>query len=277
MSISFRIFNLVIRHICNALIKIKYMEITQLKIEIKDNIATIINNRPDKMNALNTQFFTELNHFLNNIPSEVRLIIFTGSDKAFVAGADISEMAGKSSKDAEAFSLLGQETFTRLEQLDIPVIAAVNGFALGGGCELALACDIRVASTKAKFGQPEVNLGIIPGYAGTQRLSRLVGMGNALHLIMTADMIGSEEAKCMGLVQKVTEPEALMDEVYKMAKNILSKGPNAIQKAKRVIREGIHMPYQEAFKLEAKEFGALFDTDAKEGMKAFMEKRKPNW
>ena len=253
------------------------MEITQLKIEIKDNIATIINNRPDKMNALNTQFFTELNHFLNNIPSEVRLIIFTGSDKAFVAGADISEMAGKSSKDAEAFSLLGQETFTRLEQLDIPVIAAVNGFALGGGCELALACDIRVASTKAKFGQPEVNLGIIPGYAGTQRLSRLVGMGNALHLIMTADMIGADEAKCMGLVQKVTEPEALMDEVYKMAKNILSKGPNAIKKAKRVIREGIHMPYQEAFKLEAKEFGSLFDTDAKEGMKAFMEKRKPNW
>ena len=253
------------------------MTITQLKIDIKDSIATIINYRPDKMNALNTQFFEELNYFLDNIPSEVKLIVFTGSDKAFVAGADISEMAGKSAKDAEAFSLLGQKTFTRLEQLDIPVIAAVNGFALGGGCELALACDIRVASTKAKFGQPEVNLGIIPGYAGTQRLSRLVGMGNALHLIMTADMIGSDEAKCMGLVQKVTEPEALMDEVYKMAKNILSKGPNAIKKAKRVIREGIHMPYQEAFKLEAKEFGALFDTDAKEGMQAFMEKRKPNW
>jgi len=253
------------------------MTITQLKIDIKDSIATIINYRPDKMNALNTQFFEELNYFLDNIPSEVKLIVFTGSDKAFVAGADISEMAGKSAKDAEAFSLLGQKTFTRLEQLDIPVIAAVNGFALGGGCELALACDIRIASTKAKFGQPEVNLGIIPGYAGTQRLSRLVGMGNALHLIMTAEMIGADDAKCMGLVQKVVEPDCLMEEVYKMANTILGKGPNAIHKAKKVIREGIQMSYQDAFKLEAKEFGSLFDTDAIEGMQAFIEDRKPNW
>ena len=253
------------------------MTITQLKIDIKDSIATIINYRPDKMNALNTQFFEELNYFLDNIPSEVKLIVFTGSDKAFVAGADISEMAGKSANDAEAFSLLGQKTFTRLEQLDIPVIAAVNGFALGGGCELALACDIRIASTKAKFGQPEVNLGIIPGYAGTQRLSRLVGMGNALHLIMTAEMIGADDAKCMGLVQKVVEPDNLMEETYKMSNTILTKGPNAIHKAKKVIREGIQMSYQEAFKLEAKEFGSLFDTDAIEGMQAFIEKRKPNW
>lgn len=253
------------------------MEIRQLKIEIKDDIATIINNRPDKMNALNTQFFTELNHFLDNITSEVRIIIFTGTNKSFVAGADISEMAGKSAKEGEAFSLLGQRTFTRLEQLNIPVIAAVNGFALGGGCELALACDIRIASTKAKFGQPEVNLGIIPGYAGTQRLSRLIGMGNALHLIMTADMIDAVEAKSLGLVQKVSEPENLMADAYKMAKTILGKGPNAIKAAKRVIREGIYMHYEEAFKLEAKEFGALFETDAKEGMQAFIEKRKANW
>jgi enoyl-CoA hydratase len=253
------------------------MDYKQLIIEIQEGVATIVNNRPDKMNALNTLFFTELNTFLDNLPSELRVIIFTGENKAFVAGADIAEMSGLSSKDAETLSLVGQNTFTRLEQLDIPVIAAVNGFALGGGCELALACDIRIASTKAKFGQPEVNLGIIPGYAGTQRLSRLVGMGNALHLIMTADMIGAEDAKCMGLVQKVVEPELLMEEAYKMAKVIMSKGPNAIVKAKRVIRDGISLPYEEAFKLEAKEFGSLFDTDAKEGMLAFMEKRKPNW
>jgi enoyl-CoA hydratase len=253
------------------------MNYNQLKIEIRDSIATIENHRPDKMNALNVEFFNELNVFLDNIPDEVRVLVFTGEGKAFVAGADISEMEGMSAKDAEALSLYGQKTFTRLEDLDIPVIAAVNGFALGGGCELALACDIRLASTKAKFGQPEVNLGIIPGYAGTQRLSRLVGMGNALRLIMTADMIDAEEAKCMGLVQKVIEPENLMEETYKMAKTIMSKGPNAIMKAKKVIREGIFLSYEEAFKLEAKEFGSLFDTDAIEGMKAFMEKRKPNW
>lgn len=253
------------------------MEYKQLKIEIHEGIATIVNNRPDKMNALNALFFTELNTFLDNIPNEVRVLVFTGENKAFVAGADISEMAGISSADAEKLSRIGQNTFTRLEQLEIPVIAAVNGFALGGGCELALACDIRIASTKAKFGQPEVNLGIIPGYAGTQRLSRLVGMGNALYLIMTADMIGAEEAKSMGLVQKVVEPENLMEETYKMAKTIMSKGPNTIIKAKRVIRDGITMPNEDAFKLEAKEFGSLFDTDAIEGMQAFIEKRKPNW
>ncbi len=253
------------------------MNYKQLRIDVKENIATVINYRPDKLNALNALFFTELNHFLDNIPDEVRLIVFTGEGKAFVAGADISEMVGKSSQEGEQLSLVGQATFSRLEKLDIPVIAAVNGFALGGGCELALACDIRIASSKAKFGQPEVNLGIIPGYAGTQRLSRLVGMGNALRMIMTADMIGAEEAKCMGLAQMVVEPENLMEETYKMAKNIMSKSPEAIVKCKHVVREGITMPNEEAYKLEAKEFGSLFDTDAKEGMAAFMEKRKPNW
>ncbi len=253
------------------------MEFAQLKIEEQDGIATIVNYRPAKMNALNTQFFTELDYFLDNIPSTVRLLVFTGEGKSFVAGADISEMAGKSATEGEQFSLLGQSVFTKLENLEIPVIAAINGFALGGGCELAMACDIRIASVKAKFGQPEVNLGIIPGYAGTQRLSRLVGEGNAMRMIMTGDMVDAEEARIMGLVQKVVQPEELLPETYKMAKNILSKGPNTISKAKRVIREGLQMPMEAAQRLEAKEFGSLFETDAVEGMQAFMEKRKPNW
>lgn len=253
------------------------MEIKQLKIDIKDNIAIIINNRPSKMNALNSLFFKELNYFLDNIPSEVKLIIFTGLDRSFVAGADISEMVGISAIEGEQLSLIGQNTFSRLEDMDIPIIAAINGFALGGGCELALACDIRIASIDAKFGQPEVGLGIIPGYAGTQRLARLVGIGNALQIIMTGEMINASDAKCMGLVQSVVESESLMDEALRIANIILSKGPNAIKAVKRVVRQGIHLQYKDAFELEAKEFGALFDTDAKEGLKAFIEKRKPVW
>ena len=253
------------------------MELSQLKIEIKDNIATIINDRPEKLNALNIQFFNELNHFLNNITQEVKLIIITGSGKSFVAGADISEMAGKNKKEAEILAKLGQDTFNRLEELTIPVIAAVNGFALGGGCELAMACDFRIASTKAKFGQPEVNLGIIPGYGGSQRLSRLSGLGNAMYMILTGEMINAEEAKNFGLVQKVVEPEELMNECLKLATTILSKGPNTISSAKKVIREGLKTSLEDGLNMEADEFSSLFETDAKEGMQAFLEKRKPNW
>ena len=253
------------------------MEFKQLKIDIKEGIATVVNNRPDKLNALNTLFFEEMNMFLDNVPEEVKVIVVTGAGKAFVAGADISEMKGKSPEEGEAFSRLGQKTFDKLEQLDIPVIAAVNGFALGGGCELAMACDFRLASTKAKFGQPEVNLGIVPGYAGTQRLSRLVGLGNALYMIMTADMVGADEAKQMGLVQKVVEPGELMDLAYKMAKKIMSKGPNAIKFAKMVTRQGLENSFDAGCKLEAKKFGELFGTDAIEGMSAFIEKREPKF
>lgn len=253
------------------------MEYTQLKISIQDGIATVINNRPDKLNALNTTFFKEMNFFLDNLSKEIKLIIITGEGKAFVAGADISEMSGKNPKEAEEFSLLGQRTFDRLEQIDIPVIAAVNGFALGGGCELAMSCDIRIASNVAKFGQPEVNLGIIPGYAGTQRLSRLIGLGNALYYTMTADAMTADEALRMGLVQKVVEPENLMPQTLEIANKILAKGPNAIKKAKKVIRQGLNSSFENGCKLEANQFGELFASDAIEGMKAFMEKRKPNW
>ena len=174
-------------------------------------------------------------------------------------------------------NILGQRTFDRLEQINIPVIAAVNGFALGGGCELTMACDFRIASSKAKFGQPEVNLGMIPGYAGTQRLSRLAGLGNALYLLMTADMITAEEALRMGLVQKVTEPDVLLAEVMEIAKKIASKGPKAVKKVKAVTRKGFQIKFAEGSELEAREFGTLFKDEGEEGMKAFLEKRKPEW
>jgi enoyl-CoA hydratase len=174
---------------------------------------------------------------------------------------------------------LGQNTFSSFSRLDIPVIAAINGFALGGGLELAMGCDFRIASSKAKFGQPEVNLGLIPGYAGTQRLSRLVGLGDALYLLMTADMIGAEDALRIGLVQKVVEPELLMEEVMKIAGNIASKGPQAIKKVKKAVRLGFEMSLNKGEELEAEEFGTLFGDgkEGKEGMKAFLEKRKPEW
>jgi enoyl-CoA hydratase len=163
--------------------------------------------------------------------------------------------------------------------MEKPVIAAINGFALGGGLELAMACDFRIASSKAKFGQPEVNLGLIPGYAATQRLSRLTGLGNALYLLMTAEMIGSEEALRIGLVQKVVDHEQLMDEVIRIAKNIISKGPLAVKKVKAVTRQGILMDFEKGCELEAEQFGTLFGkgSEGEEGMKAFLEKRKPNW
>jgi enoyl-CoA hydratase len=186
-------------------------------------------------------------------------------------------MVDKSPDEGSAFSRLGQNTFRGLEKLEIPVIGAINGFALGGGLELAMACDFRIASSKAKFGQPEVNLGMIPGYAGSQRLPRLVGLADALYLLMTADMINAEEALRIGLVQRVFEPENFMEEVFKIAKNIQSKGPEAIKKVKYVTRTGMQMDFDDATELEAEYFGTQFKAEGEEGMRAFLEKRKPNW
>jgi enoyl-CoA hydratase len=231
------------------------------------------------MNALNTRFFQEMDSLVVEIAGrpDIKIVIITGEGKAFVAGADISEMAGKTQEEARAFSKLGQRTFRSLELLEKPVLAAVNGFALGGGCELALACDIRIASAKAKFGQPEVNLGLIPGYAATQRLPRLIGLGNALFLLLTGEMIGAEEALRMGLVQKVVEPEALLPAAVELAKTIASKGPGAVRLAKRVVRKGVLKDFESGCALEAEEFGSLFENEGAEGMKAFLEKRKPEW
>lgn len=257
------------------------MEYEILKPQLIDGVAVVTISRPKALNALNTRFFQEMDDYIATIKNDtdIKVLVITGEGKAFVAGADIAEMVNKNREEGSAFSRLGQQTFRSLEKLNIPVIAAVNGFALGGGLELSMACDFRIASTKAKFGQPEVNLGLIPGYAGTQRLSRLVGSGDALYLLMTADMIGADDALRIGLVQKVFEPEMLMEETMKIANNIASKGPTAVKLVKQVVRQGLSMDFDKGSELEAQNFGSLFGegSEGKEGMQAFLEKRKPKW
>jgi enoyl-CoA hydratase len=256
------------------------MEYTILKTDISEGVAIVTVSRPAVMNALNNLFFVEFNDFLDDLEKrdDVRVLVITGEGKAFVAGADIAEMSAMDPAQALAYSKKGQDTFLRLGKLAIPVIAAINGYALGGGCELAMACDFRIAGRNAKFGQPELSLGLIPGFAGTRRLSALTGLGNALHLILTTDMIGAEDAIRIGLVQKVVEPETLMEDVKTMAKKIAANGSHAVRRAKEVIRKGHAMPFEDACNLEAESFSGLFDqASTKEGMKAFIEKRKPNW
>jgi enoyl-CoA hydratase len=255
------------------------MELQILKVEVKEQIALVTINRPEALNALNTRFFNEMDQVVDeiNARTDVRVMIITGEGKAFVAGADIAEMVDKTQEEGSAFSRLGQQTFRSLGEMEIPVIAAINGFVLGGGLELAMGCDFRIASSKAKFGQPEVSLGLIPGYAGTQRLPRLTGMGDALFLLMTAEMIGADDALRIGLVQKVVEPEELMDTVMAYANMIISKGPKAVNLIKKVVREGMKQSLDQGSELEADMFGTLFKDEGETGMKAFLEKRKPEW
>ena len=256
------------------------MQYTILKTDFSEGVAIVTLNRPAVLNALSSEFFTEFNDFLDDLEKrmDIRVLVITGEGKAFVAGADIAEMSAMDPAQALAYSRKGQDTFLRLGKLEIPVIAAVNGYTLGGGCELAMACDFRIAGKNAKFGQPELSLGLIPGYAGTQRLSRLTGLGNALYMILTTDMLGAEDALRVGLVQKVVEQEQLMDEVRAMAKKIAANGSEAVKKAKEMIRIGNAMPFSDACNMEADAFSDLFDkSSTKEGMKAFLEKRKPNW
>lgn len=255
------------------------MELQILKLEVKDQIALVTISRPEALNALNTRFFNEMDQVVAEVDAmeDVRVMIITGEGKAFVAGADIAEMVDKTPEEGSAFSRLGQNTFSSLGEMRIPVIAAINGFALGGGLELAMGCDFRIASSKARFGQPEVNLGLIPGYAGTQRLSRLTGLGDALFLLMTAEMIGAEDALRIGLVQKVVEPEELMDTVMGFARTIIGKGPKAVSLVKKVVRQGMLKGFNEGSELEADMFGTLFKDEGELGMKAFLEKRKPEW
>ena len=250
-----------------------------LKLSVDDGIGIVTISRPKAMNALNTLFFQEMNEMLSELEknNEVKVVIITGEGKAFVAGADIAEMCDKTQKQGYEFSVFGQSVFDKIEKLSKPVIAAINGFALGGGCELAMSCDIRIASSKAKFGQPEVNLGLIPGFAGTQRLSRLVGLADALYLLYTADMINAEEALRIKLVQKVIEPENLMEETISIARKIASKGPEAVKLIKKATRDGFNIDFASGCEIEAKAFSSLFEKEGAEGMKAFLEKRKPNW
>jgi len=255
------------------------MEYQVLKTAVSEGIATVTISRPQALNALNSRFFQEMDSLLVEMSQrgDVKVLIITGEGKAFAAGADIAEMVQKTQAEGQEFSRAGQRTFRSLELLAKPVIAAVNGFALGGGSELALACDFRIASAKAKFGQPEVNLGVIPGYAATQRLPRLIGLGNALYLLMTGEMIGAEDALRMGLVQKVVEPDQLLPAAMELAKAIASKGPKAVRLVKQVTRKGFLMDFEAGSALESETFGSLFENEAAEGMRAFLEKRAPKW
>ena len=247
---------------------------------LENNVLTITINRPDKLNALNKDVFTDLDKALNDIEKnqEIRSVIITGAGpKAFVAGADISEFSDYSKEQAMAMAKRGQDIFLKIERCNKPIIAAVNGFALGGGCELSMACHFRVASENAKFGQPEVNLGLIPGYGGTQRLVQLIGKGRALELLMSGNMIDAHEAKQFGLVNHVTSAYNLLEQAKLILSVINSKAPLAvaacIKAANAVYDETIN-----GFDLEIKEFGSCFATeDMKEGVSAFLEKRKANF
>jgi enoyl-CoA hydratase len=252
---------------------------TTLLFELSDGIARVTINRPDKLNALNTTVIAELGDAVTRVETDagVRGVILTGSgQKAFVAGADISELAGQGPIEGKARSMLGQQVFRRLERCGKPVIAAVNGFALGGGCELAMACHIRIAAEHAKFGQPEVKLGIGPGYGGTARLPRLVGKGRALELLLTGEMIDAAEAYRVGLVNRVVPADKLLTESEALLRTILGNGPLAIRACLEAVDAGLDTSLDQALLLEANHFGLLSATeDMREGTKAFLEKRKP--
>ena len=257
------------------------MSYQTLLLDIKDNIAVVTLNRPDKLNALNTQTINDLNSVFDELKENegVYVIVLTGSgEKAFVAGADIKELNKLDIISAKEFAEKGQQVFNKIEKFDKPIIAAVNGFALGGGCELALACHIRLASDNAKFGQPEVNLGIIPGYGGSQRLARLINTGRAMEYILTADMISADEAYRIGLVNKVYTQNELLDKAIEMAKKITVKGQQAIRLAVKAVKAVDQMSLNEGQNLEASLFALCCGTeDFKEGTSAFLEKRKPEF
>jgi enoyl-CoA hydratase len=249
-----------------------------LTLEAENRIATLTINRPDKLNALNDATIGELGRAIDEvrIRDDIAGLIVTGAGRAFVAGADISELQHQTPTIAKARARGGQEVFRRFETSPKPVIAAVNGFALGGGCELALACHIRIASAKAKFGLPEVKLGTCPGFGGTQRLSRLIGKGRAIELITTAEMIDAAEAYRLGIANKIVAPEALMTTSLEMMNKILANGPLAVALTIEAVDRGLEMSLDEGLILEANHFGLLAATeDMNEGMSAFLEKRTP--
>ncbi|KPK63733.1 hypothetical protein AMJ83_05940 [candidate division WOR_3 bacterium SM23_42] len=245
-----------------------------------DKIGFVKINRPDVYNAVSVEAMLELEKAVQdfNNDREVSVVVITGEGKSFVSGSDISRLVEMDSLTAREYSQIGQRVLAFIENMEKPVIAAVNGFALGSGCELAMACDIRVASEKAKFGQPEVKLGLIPGHAGTQRLARIVGIAKAKELIFTGEMIDAQEALRLGLVNKVVAPDVLLEEVKSIARKIIEVGPTAVRIAKTVINRGIDANLTTANSYETEAFSILFSTEeAKEGMTAFLEKRKPNW
>lgn len=253
------------------------MPFETLAFEVRDRIAFITVNRPDKLNALNDQTIIELDHAIGEVSerADVGGAILTGSGtKAFVAGADITELSTQKTLDGRERSLRGQRVFSRFESSRKPTIAAINGYALGGGCELALACHIRIAADGARIGLPEVTLGIGPGYGGTQRLPRLVGKGRALQLILTGEMVDAAEAYRIGLVNKVVPAAELQDAAETMMRRILSQGPVAVALCIEAVNRGLEVTTEEGLAMEANHFGLLASTsDMIEGMRAFLEKR----
>ena len=256
------------------------MPYQHLSVSVQDRIATLTVNRPDKLNALNATVIGELGAAIDEMQArnDVAGIILTGAGRAFVAGADIGELAGISALEGKRLARRGQVIFRRFEISPKPTVAAVNGFALGGGCELAMACQIRIASDAAKFGQPEVKLGLIPGYGGTQRLPRLVGRGRALQLLLTGEMIDAQEAFRIGLVNRVVAPDQLIPAATAMIQQMLMNAPLGVAACIDVLDRGLEMPLDDALALEATQFGVLIATsDTAEGTKAFLEKRPPRF
>lgn len=257
------------------------MNFNNILLDKNERIAQITINRPKQLNALNRETIAELNQALEHLKNDetVRVVIITGSgEKAFVAGADIKEFANYSVNEGSELAARGQEQlFDRLENFNKPIIAAVNGFALGGGLELAMACHMRVASTNARMGLPEVSLGVIPGYGGTQRLAQLVGKGRAMEMIATAEMIPAQRAYEMGLANHVVDQEELMNKCHEIASKILKNSPNAIHSAIKCVNAGFNNNMN-GYKVEIEEFGKCFGTEEfEEGTTAFLEKRKPKF
>ena len=257
------------------------MAYSNLTLKIDDEIALLTINRPEKLNALNRQTLQEMNQVLDDIEHEqqCRGVILTGAgEKAFVAGADIGELAPLDQNAGQEYAQFGQKIFNRIEHSSIPVIAAVNGYALGGGCELALACHLRFASETARFGQPEVNLGVIPGFGGTQRLPRLVGKSRALELCMSGKIIDAQEARRIGLIDRIVANPELINESEQFMRLIVSKAPLAVSYVIKSMNEGLNTNLQEALQIEASYFGkSCATTDKAEGTTAFLEKRVPEF
>ena len=254
------------------------MDLNHILFQIEEGIATLTFNRPKALNALNRELLDEMSRTLDVVAAneDVRVLILTGSgDKAFVAGADITELARCNALKAKVFATKGQNVISKLQCLDIPVIAAVNGFALGGGSEIALACDLIIASENAKFGLPEITLGIIPGFGGTQRLPRLIGSNMAKEMIFTGKMISAAEAQSIGMVNRVVSADALMTDVMNTAKAICQKGKVSLRAAKQVVNAGLNVDLKTGCRMEVDAFAlCMASEDAKEGTTAFLEKRK---
>lgn len=257
------------------------MNTENLMVDISEGIATVTINRPQKLNALNAETITQLFQIFKKLKNDERVavVILTGSgEKAFVAGADIEEITRHDDISGRIFAMRGQKVFRFIEKMEKPVIAAINGYALGGGCELAMACHLRIAVDNARFGQPEINLGLIPGYGGTQRLPRLIGQARALYLLLTGEMISAQEALNIGLVNEVVSADNLMKRAREIAKLLSAKAPIARGYILKAVVEGIDMNLDAGLNLEAELFGNICSTDdMKEGTAAFLEKRNPNF